>query len=124
LAKFGAMSGRQSFKRCGPGPAKLHKDIPPVLRAILPFDQVLGTKAINQLDARMMSDLELPGQFPDSHLLPPGKSLDREQSLMLARSQTGNMGRVFTELQKLSKVIAKCRQPLVFGFCETWPTLS
>jgi autotransporter-associated beta strand protein len=47
-----------------------------------------------------MSDLELFRQFPDCHALPSGKLLDREQSLMLPRSQTGN---VLTAFQKLSK---------------------
>jgi hypothetical protein len=72
----------------------------------------------------MMSDLELFRQFPDSHALPSGKSLDRKQSLMLPRSQAGNVGGVLTEFQELSKVITKCRQHLVLGFCETRPTLS
>jgi hypothetical protein len=79
LAKFGAMSSRQSLKRRGPGAAKFHKDISPVLSAILPFDQVLGNKAINQLDGRMMSDLELLRQFPNSDVLPSGKPLDRSK---------------------------------------------
>jgi hypothetical protein len=64
-----------------------------------------------------MSDLELFRQFPDCHALPSGKLLDREQSLMLPRSQTGNLGGVLTAFQKLSKVIAKCRQHLVLAFC-------
>src|SRR4029077_20892602 len=50
-----------------------------------------------------MSDLELFRQFPDCHALPSGKLLDREQSLMLPRSQTGNLGGVLTAFQKLSK---------------------
>src|SRR5215469_12948719 len=118
------MGSRQSLKCCRAGAAESNKDIPTVCGAVLPFDQVLGGEAINQLDGRMMSELELLCEFADRHALPSRKPLDREQSLMLPRSQTGKMGRILAEFQKLSKVIAKCRQHLILGFCEARPTSS
>jgi hypothetical protein len=64
--------------------------------------QFLKPEPIDQADSAVVRDLELLSKFSDCCGIAPRESFDREESLILARRQTGGRSRILTEMQKLS----------------------
>jgi hypothetical protein len=69
-----------------------------IVRAWFADDQSLESEAIDQPDCAVVRDLKLFREFSDCRGLAAWKSLDREESLILARSQAGGRGRFLTEM--------------------------
>jgi hypothetical protein len=66
----------------------------------------------------VVSDLQLFSQLADRDAFAVGKTLNGKQGLMLARGESGILGGLFAEMQKLAQLVAKCRKHLVLGFAD------
>jgi hypothetical protein len=66
----------------------------------------------------LVSDMQLFSQLTDRDAFAVRKTLNGKQGLMLAWGESGVLGGLFAEMQKLAQLIAKCRKDLVLGFAE------
>jgi hypothetical protein len=89
-----------------------------VLDALLAGNQILFHRSINQAYCTVVSDMQLFSQLADRDAFAVRKTLNGKQGLMLARGESGVLGGLFAEMQKLAQLIAKCRKHLVLGFAD------
>ena len=75
-----------------------------------PYDQFLCYQPIDQSYGTVMRDLELFSKFSDRRGIAPWKSLDGEDSLVLAGRYPGGSSCRFAEAQELPETITKCGQ--------------
>jgi hypothetical protein len=62
--------------------------------------------------------MQLFSQLADRDAFAVRKTLNGKQGLMLAWGESGVLGGLFAEMQKLTQLIAKRRKQLVLGFAE------
>lgn len=94
----------------------------PDLAAILPVGQppekMLGRQPVHQAHGAVMPNLQPFGQFADGDPVAAWKTLDSQHRLVALRSEARRVGRIFTEMQKLSERVAELCQRLEFGFSD------
>ncbi len=84
----------------------------PILRVLPPLDQSAGDQAICKLNRRIVSDPKPLGELANSYLIFRGP-FDREQGLVLLRSQADTGGRLLTKLQKTTQMVPELSHSLV-----------
>ena len=77
-------------------------------------------EAVNQLNSRVMPELQTFGQFPDAYTIPPGKTFDRQECLMLLRSESSTFRGFLAETEELPEGMAKRSEVFEFGFRESF----
>src|SRR5215469_13536420 len=77
-------------------------------------------EAIHQFNSGMMSKLQTFGQFSYGYQLPPRKTFDCQQGLMLLGSESSAFGSVLAESQELAEGMAEGGEVFEFGFGKTF----
>lgn len=91
---------------------------PPVFLRVRAFHQFFIDHPVDQTDGAVMTELQTLSQFADADTVASGKSLDRQQRLVLLRPQADRLRRLFAEMKKPPERIAKCRERFILRFVK------
>jgi hypothetical protein len=96
----------------------LDQDLAMVEGVPVPAHEAEGGQPVDELDDRVMPELELPGERADGGEAVRRQSLDREQQLVLLRLETRLSRLPFAERQEAANQVAEMRQALIVWFFQ------
>lgn len=97
---------------------KRHLHATSVLRAGTAFHELQGFHPIDQSDRAVMRNSHLLREFSHGHPAAARKPFDRQESLVLLRSDAVSRGSLFAEAEKLPERIPEFSEGFVVGFCK------
>jgi len=94
---------------------ELDRDPAPIARRAAPAHEAVRGEAVDEPDGAVVAQRQTLGELPDAHSLLAPVTLDREQGLMLLRSEPRALRSLRAEGEKAAQQEAELREQLVVG---------
>ena len=112
LPELLAVCFREAFEDAISGRREREINFAPIARAARFFEVTVPNQPVDQPDGAVMENLQSRGEFAHGDAF--GETFDRQQGLVLLRSNPGRRRRIFAEAREPAKSVAKLGQDFVF----------